>query len=122
MSYYAEYRQRKEDGIWHVLNRLVYILFVFVVFAGIICCFLPLVQKQKDLIRHREELTAQVAAQKQLNDLLTRKQSWLKDPDYVEIQARDRLDLMKPGETILRLDAQETSAPAPAPKAQSRQR
>ncbi len=122
MSYYAEYRQRKQDGIWEVLNRLVFILFVFVGIALVICLFLPLVQKQKELIRRREELIAQVATQKEMNDLLTRKQNWLKDPEYVEILARDGLDLMKPGETVFRLDAQDAATAAPVMKAQPRQR
>ena len=105
MSYYPAYRQQNQDGIWDFLYRLICVLFVFVALTGIICLgFLPLVHKQKDLDRQLEELSAKVTAQRQLNGILTRKQNWLKDPDYVETIARDALDVMKPGETIIRLE------------------
>ncbi len=105
MSYYAEYRQRKQDGIWHFLNRLIYVLFGFVGITVIICFFIPLVQKQKDFDRQREELNRQIAAQTEALNLHKREVEWLKDPDYVETIARDYLDVMKPNETIFRLRA-----------------
>lgn len=108
-----------QDGIWHFLNRLIYVLFVFVWIAGIICFFLPLVKKQKGLDRQREELTRQIAVQTAELNLHQREVDWLKDPDYVETIARDYLDVMKPDETILRLEAPESSpAPGARPQAQ----
>lgn len=121
MSYYAEYRQRKQDGIWHFLNRLIYVLFVFVGITCIICFFLPLVKKQKDLDRQREELTRQIATQTVALNLHQREVDWLKEPEYVETIARDYLDVMKPGEIVLRLESPEApSMPGARPQDQPR--
>jgi cell division protein FtsB len=113
VSYYGEYKQRRQDGIWHFLNRLIYVLFVFVGITGIICFFLPMVQKQKELDRRREELNRQIADQTALLDLHTRQVDWLKDPEYLETRARDMLDLMKPNETIFRMDPPPQSGAVP---------
>ena len=104
MSYYGEYNLRKQDGIWNFLIRLIYVLLVFVFIAGIICLCLPKLQQQKVVDARKEDLKRQIAAQTELLNLRTRQENWLKDPDYVETLARDRLDLMKPGETIIRLE------------------
>jgi cell division protein FtsB len=43
----------------------------------------------------------------------TREVNWLKtDPTYLETIARDRLDLMKEGETVFRLEPAHPEAPA----------
>ena len=43
---------------------------------------------------------------------------WLQnDPEYLAVIARDKLDLMKDGETILRVEPPKTSAPPEAPAA-----
>lgn len=116
---YSEYKQRRQEGVWHILNRLLFVLCVFAVVALIICCSLPLVKKLKDFSNREDDLKRQVAAQTQLLKLRTRQIEWLKDPDYVETLARDRLDLMKPGETILRLEPPASSAgPGLKPKQQ----
>jgi len=44
----------------------------------------------------------------------TREISWLKtDPNYLETVARDRLDLMKEGETIFRLEPAKATKSVP---------
>ncbi len=46
--------------------------------------------------------------------LATREISWLKtDPTYLETIARDRLDLMKEGETIFRLEPSKATKSTP---------
>lgn len=46
---------------------------------------------------------------------LLREKNLLKtDPEYIENIARDKLDLMKPGETIYRLDNKPTAQKMPA--------
>lgn len=106
MSYYGDYKQPKQeqDGVWNFLNRLVVVLLAFVLIAGIIGVFLPKFRQQKEMVARQEDLKRQIAEQNALLALHTRQEDWLKDPDYVATLARDRLDLMKPGETIIRLE------------------
>ena len=111
MSYYEEYKQRRQDGVWHFLNRLIYVLFVFIGITAIICLFLPRLRQQKEMAARQEDLKRQVVEQAALLNLHTRQEDWLKDPDYVATLARDKIDVMKPGETILRFDSQPSTGP-----------
>ncbi len=111
VSYYGEFNQRKPEGVWHFLNRLLILLIVLAFITGIICAFLPMLRLQRDQIDRDENLKKELDAQKAILALRTRQVSLLKnDPGYVETLTRDRLDMMKPDETIFRL---EQSTPAP---------
>ena len=118
MSYYGEYKQRRQEGVWNFLIRLISVLLVFVGITVIICFFMPKLQKKKELDSRLEDLNKQIAEQTQLLNMRTRQIDWLKDPEYVETLARDRLDLMKPGETIIRLEPPPASG-APGLRLQS---
>jgi cell division protein FtsB len=64
----------------------------------------PLVEQHQQAARV-DELKAEIAKQKALLDRQTRDADLLQnDPEYVETIARDKLDLMKEGETIFRID------------------
>ena len=66
---------------------------------------LPEISKRKEQQARVDELTAQVAKEKEILTRNLREENLLKhDPEYVGLIARDRLDLMKDGETIYRLD------------------
>lgn len=67
--------------------------------------FLPEVSKRRDQQARVEQLKLEVEQQRQLLVRNTRNEELLKhDPEYVGLIARDRLDLMKEGETIYRID------------------
>jgi len=92
-------------GIWHSLNRLLFVLIVLTV--AMICAyrFLPEVSKRRDQQTRVDLLKADVERERQLFVRNTRIEELLKhDPEYVALVARDRLDLMKEGETIYRLE------------------
>lgn len=109
-SYYAEYKNRKQAGPWNFLSRLVMLLIAFAVLALIVCAFLPELRKQKEQAARLEQLRAEIDKQKATLNQHTREVDLLKnDPGYVEVLARDRLDMMKEGETIFRLDSAATS-------------
>jgi len=77
----------------------------------IVSLFLPLYKKRAQSQTEIDNLQSQVNDQKILLAHQTREVNLLKtDPVYLETIARDRLDLMKEGETIFRLE------PAPAVK------
>jgi cell division protein FtsB len=98
-------RRRPQPDLWHRLNMLVSVLILAGVLLTIGVIFYPVLQKQRDmrahLVRLEQEQAAKTAdlskAQRQI-DLLR------SDPEYVETIARDRLNLMKPGETVFRVE------------------
>jgi cell division protein FtsB len=93
------------EGIWYFLNRLLFVLILLVLGAIAAYHFLPEVSKRRDQQARVEELKMEVEKQRQLLTRNMRFEELLKhDPEYVGLIARDRLDLMKEGETIYRLD------------------
>jgi cell division protein FtsB len=112
VSYYGEFNQRKPEGIWHFLNRLLILLIVLAFITGIICSFLPALHKMRDQADRTEDLKKELDAQNAIYAQRTREVGLLKnDPDYVAVLARDRLDMMKDNETIFRLEPQATPVP-----------
>ncbi len=101
----GDFRGRREASIWQQLNR---VLRVMLLLAGILVVVSLFVPQQKRLAQSRsdiENLQAQVNDQKQLLARQTREVRLLTtDATYLETIARDRLDLMKEGETIFRLE------------------
>ena len=102
---YGDFRARREATVWQRLNRVLRFLLVVAILLVIISLFAP---PYKRLIHSRAEidnLQAQVNEQKGLLARQTREVNLLKtDATYLETIARDRLDLMKDGETIFRLE------------------
>ena len=102
---YGDFRARREASIWQRANRILRALLAVAFILVVVSLFLP---QHKKLTQSRSEievLQAQVADQKMLLARQTREVNQLKtDPGYLEMIARDRLDLMKEGETIFRLE------------------
>ena len=106
-SHYGDLERRHHDGVWHFLNRLVATLIVCAGLVLIVCAFVPELKKQREQSVRLEQLKADIERQKALLARRTREVELLKnDPGYVETLARDRLDLMKEGETIYRIEPQ----------------
>ena len=101
----GDFRGRREASIWQQLNR---VLRVMLLLAGILVVVSLFVPQQKRLAQSRsdiENLQAQVNDQKQLLARQTREVRLLTtDPTYLETIARDRLDVMKEGETVFRFE------------------
>ncbi|HWL54079.1 MAG TPA: septum formation initiator family protein [Chthoniobacteraceae bacterium] len=126
----ASFRKR-DPGVWPVLNRLVVATIILALCVGAVVAFLPILNQRKAQARRLNELRTEVARQEALIAKNSRAVELLKsDPEYIETIARDRLDLMKPGETIFRIEADgevlqvnpaaETSAtPAAEPEAKA---
>jgi len=108
-------RRRRDPAFWHALNRILFVLVVLGGVAGVVLWFYP-------EITRRDEMAANLEAEKQklASDQLLRKQRerevYLLENDkaYIETIARDKLDMMKEGETIFRLDG--AKPPKPEPK------
>lgn len=104
-SGYGDFRARREATVWQRLNSILRVLLAVAVLLVIVSLFLPLSKKRAQAQLEIDRLQAQVNEQKTLLARQTREVNLLKtDPAYLEIMARDRLDLMKEGETIFRLE------------------
>ena len=104
-SGYGDFRARREATVWQRLNSILRVLLAVAVLLVIVSLFLPLSKKRAQSQVEIDRLQAQVNDQKVLLARQTREVGLLKtDPAYLEIMARDRLDLMKEGETIFRLE------------------
>ncbi len=102
---HIDFRARREATIWTRLNRVLKSLLVLAFILVVVSLFVP---QNARLNRSRGEidnLQAQVNEQKMLLAKQTREVNLLKtDATYLETIARDRLDLMKEGEAIFRLE------------------
>lgn len=88
-----------------VLNKVAFACFALLAAATVAVTCLP----QKKELRRLDELLDDAGKREQLslqeNDRATRELSALQsDPNYLEIIARDRLDLQKEGEQIIRIE------------------
>ena len=103
---YGDFRARREATVWQRLNRILLVLLFIAVWLGFATLFVP---PYKTLLQSRGEidnLQAQVNEQKRLLARQTREVGLLTtDREYLETIARDKLDLMKEGEVVFRLES-----------------
>jgi cell division protein FtsB len=112
-SGYGDFRARREATVWQRLNSVLRVLLGLAVVLVIVSLFLPLYKKRVQSQNEIDNLQSQVNEQKSMLARQTREVNLLtRDPVYLETIARDRLDLMKEGETIFRLEP----PPPPAKK------
>ena len=96
-------RRRNEPDFWHRLNRVLTAL----VLVGVM--FYPVWHKQQDMRSRIASLQkAQAEKTSRLRGLERERELLLNDPEYVETIARDRLNVMKPGETVFRIELPRT--------------
>jgi len=102
-AFASDHRSSPPEGIWHSLNKLVFVLIVLCVSIPIAYSFLPEVSKRKEQSRRIEALKVELERQRALLARYEREEMLLKyDPAYIGLIARDKLGLMRPGETIYR--------------------
>ena len=109
---YADFRARREATVWQRLNRILRVLLVLAIWLVIVSLFVPPYKKLMQSRAEIDDLQQQVNGQQSLLSRQTREVNLLKtDVTYLETIARDRLDLMKEGETIFRLEPAPTAKP-----------
>jgi cell division protein FtsB len=107
---YGDFRARRRATIWHRLNRVLKVLLFLVFWLVVMSLFIPPYKKLNQSRAEIDNLQAQVNEEKTLLARQTREVNLLKtDATYLETIARDRLDLMKEGETIFRLEPAQSS-------------
>jgi cell division protein FtsB len=109
---YGDFRARRETTVWQRLNRILRVLLVLAIWLVIVSLFVPPYKKMMQSRSEIDGLQAQVNEQQSLLARQAREVNLLKtDATYLETIARDRLDLMKEGETIFRLEAARAAKP-----------
>ena len=109
---YGERETQSYEGIWPSLNKFLLALILIALTIPIAYSFMPEVKKRKDAQARIEELNANIDTERMRLANLQRQEFLLRNSrEYVATTARDKLDLMEPGETIYRL---EPSKAAPA--------
>jgi cell division protein FtsB len=109
---YGDFRARREATVWQRLNRVLRVLLVLAVTLVIVSLFVPPYKKLNQGRAEIDNLQTQVNEQRTLLARQTREVNLLKtDATYLETIARDRLDLMKEGETIFRLEPARATKP-----------
>jgi cell division protein FtsB len=98
--------RRKDSTFLKAINRVL----MFLTFVGAICIvalwFYPELKRRDAMVKNLEEKQAVLATEEARNRQQTREVYLLEnDREYIETIARDRLDMMKEGETIFRLDS-----------------
>ena len=103
---YGDFRARREATVWQRWNRVLLVLLLLAVWLVIVSLFVPPYKKLKLGHEEIDKLQAQRDEQHVLLSKQTREVNLLKtDPVYLETIARDRLDLMKEGDTIFRIES-----------------
>jgi cell division protein FtsB len=106
-SEYDDYGHSRDDWLRSFLNRILYLLIMSAAVILLICWFLPLVKEQQRQQNALQALKQQVLLERTKYNKESKKLNLLRnDPAYTELLARDKLDLMKPGETIFRMEPQ----------------
>ena len=95
----------ERPDIWQRLSRLLLAVLFLLVMAVILTLFLPEMDKQRELEAELAELEGVRDAMLYRRQKLAARLEWMKtEPEYLETIARDRLDMHKDGELILRIE------------------
>jgi cell division protein FtsB len=109
---YGDFRARRQATVWQRLNRILRVLLVLAIWLVIVSLFVPPYKKLMQSRAEIDNLQVQVNEQQSLLAHQTREVNLLKtDATYLETIARDRLDLMKEGETVFRLEPARAAKP-----------
>ncbi len=102
----SSYAQPPTSGIWTSLNRFLAVLIAVTVLAVVFYRYVPELGERRKQEARIESLKAEIEQQKQLQARHTLEENLLmRDSEYIGLIARDKLDLMREGETIYRIEA-----------------
>ncbi len=98
-------RDTSEGNIWSTLVQVAQWVIFFICICGILLLFLPVIDISKSHKDQIEELQRKIAAERDhQRELVLETREMQTDPEFVERISRDRLNLGKPNETIVRFD------------------
>lgn len=95
----------EKETIWQTLSRITATLIIVAGLGVALTFFIPELHHQKALDRDIKRLENERQTALEKRDALRKELRLLNDDrEYLEIKARDRLDMYKEGETILRIE------------------
>jgi cell division protein FtsB len=98
-------KRRRNPEVWHKANRMMIALIIAGGAAVAVAAFYPEIARHRALSVQLAEEKSTLTAEELKKARREREVHLLKhDSEYVEIIARDRIGVMKEGETIYRLD------------------
>ena len=113
-------KRQSGGNIWATLVPIIQGAIVVGLLAVVGLFFVPVIQKQDGYKAQIAETERKIAAAQEEQAQLKLETEHMKNDDaYVEHIARDRLNMGKPGETIIRFDAYQTpprTAKSPSPQ------
>ena len=114
-GYYVDEFETPHVSIWQRINRVLWALLILTMVAFIIGSFLPELEKQRTEQASRERLHRLIDEQRAINSRYKREIGWIQnDPEYLAAKyVRDKFDMMKEGETVLRLEPAKPATVAP---------
>jgi cell division protein FtsB len=103
-------KRQSGGNIWATLVHITQAVTIIVLLSGLMLFFLPVIQKSNHLKAEKANLQSKITAeQEQQKQLQLETEHMKNDPAYVEHIARDRLNMGRPGETIIRFDSYQTT-------------
>lgn len=115
-----DFRKRREADFWRTANRLMLGLIVIGAVVVAVITFYPEFRRIDEMKANLGRLDQQLSEEQLKLRQQEREENWLiNDPEYVEMQARELLGVMKEGETIFRLDLEKNSTAQPVDPAAS---
>lgn len=109
------YEPPKPD-LWQLMSRVMEVILYLLVLAAILRIFWPEVEKQRLLNAELAQVEGTLAKlEGQLADLSEEHALLKSDREFIDITARDRLDLAKEEEWVIRIKREEEIEAAPTP-------
>jgi cell division protein FtsB len=107
-------KRQSGGNIWATLVHITQGVTVIVLLSGLMLFFLPVIEKSHRLKMEKMNLQNKIAeAQDQQRQLQLETEHMKNDPAYVEHIARDRLNMGRPGEYVMRFDSYQATTPDP---------
>ena len=98
-------RRHRRSNICQRMNRVLLMMFALGLLAVAAAVFWPGIDKRRQLDDEYSEALEKLEERRKYRDQLVKKENLLRnDPAYIEMEARDRLDYHKPGETVIRIE------------------
>lgn len=104
-------KRQSGGNIWATLVHITQGVTVVLLLSCLMLFFLPVIQKTQRLQKEKEHLQNRISEELDQQHQLQLETEYMKnDNAYVEHIARDRLNMGKPGETILRFDGYQSTS------------
>ena len=98
-------KEPESETIWQTLSRITMTLIIVAALGVALTFFIPELDHQKALDRDIARLEAERQVAMEERDELRTSLRWLNDDrEYLELKARDELNMYKDGESILRIE------------------